>query len=53
METETPAESIGVDDAENQSFLSFKFGALIDLEKSVVFQQLRKGLWTPWTARRD
>lgn len=32
METETPAVSIVVDDAENQSFLSCKFGALIDLE---------------------
>jgi hypothetical protein len=37
METETPAESIVVDEAENQSFLSLKFGALIDLEKSVFF----------------
>jgi hypothetical protein len=41
METETPAESIVVDDAENQSFLGCKFGAPIDLEKSVVFQQLK------------
>lgn len=49
METETPAESITVDEAENQSFLSFKFGALIDLEKSVIFQQLRTRLWTIWT----
>jgi hypothetical protein len=48
METETPAESIVVDEAENQSFLGFKFGAIIDLEKSVVFQQLRKRLWTTW-----
>src|SRR5215471_15363451 len=48
METETPAESIVVDEAQNQSFLSFKFGALIDLEKSVIFQQLRTRLWTIW-----
>jgi hypothetical protein len=51
METETPAESIIVDEAENQSFLGFKFGALINSEKSVDFQQLRKTL-RPWTARR-
>jgi len=49
METETPAESIVVDEAQNQSFLSFKFGALTDLEKSVIFQQLRTRLWTIWT----
>jgi hypothetical protein len=48
METETPAESLVVDEAENQSFLGFKFGALIDLEKSVVSQQLRKTLSTTW-----
>lgn len=52
METETPAEPIIVDEAENQSFLGFKFGALINSEKSVDFQQLRKTL-RPWTARRD
>jgi hypothetical protein len=46
METETPAESIIVDEAENQSFLGFKFGALINSEKSVDFQQLRKTLST-------
>ena len=33
METETPAESLVVDEAENQSFLGFKFGALVHLEK--------------------
>ena len=44
METETPAEPIIVDEAENQSFLGFKFGALINSEKSVDFQQLRKTL---------
>jgi len=49
METQTPAESIVVDEAENQSFLRFKFGARIDLEKSVIFQQLRPRLWTIWT----
>jgi hypothetical protein len=37
METETPAESIVVDEAENQSFLGFKLEALIHLEKTVVF----------------
>jgi hypothetical protein len=42
METQTPTESIVLDEAENQSFLGFKLGALINLEKSVVFQQLRK-----------
>src|SRR5260370_42589190 len=46
METETPAEPIIVDEAENQSFLGFKFGALINSEKSVDFQQLRKTLST-------
>ena len=35
METETPAEPIVVDEAENQSFLAFKFGALINSEKKV------------------
>jgi hypothetical protein len=30
METETAAEYIVVDEAENQSFLGFKFGALIN-----------------------
>jgi hypothetical protein len=53
METETPAVSIVVDEAENQPFLGFKFGALINSEKSVVFQQLRKTLSTTWTARRN
>jgi hypothetical protein len=48
MEMETPAESIVVDEAENQPFLGFKFGALINSEKSVVFQQLRKTLSTTW-----
>src|ERR1700757_390648 len=46
METETPAEPIIVDEAENQSFFGFKFGALINSEKSVDFQQLRKTLST-------
>ena len=46
METETPAEPIVVDEAGNQSFLGFKFGALINSEKSVDFQQLRKTLST-------
>jgi hypothetical protein len=32
METETPAEPIIVDEAENQSFFGFKFGALINSE---------------------
>jgi hypothetical protein len=42
METKIPAESIVPDEAENQSFLGFKLEALIHLEKSVAFQQLRK-----------
>jgi hypothetical protein len=45
METETPAESTVLDEAENQSFLGFKLKALIHLGKSVVFQQLRKRLY--------
>src|SRR4029450_12564133 len=48
METETAAEPIVVDEAENKPFLGFKFGALINSEKSVVFQQLRKTLSTTW-----
>ena len=35
-----------LNEAENQSFLGFKFGALINSEKSVDFQQLRKTLST-------
>ena len=35
MEMETRAESIVLDRAENQSLLGLKFGALINLEKSV------------------
>jgi hypothetical protein len=42
VEAETSAESIILDEAENQSFLGFIFGTLINSEKSVVFQQLRK-----------
>jgi hypothetical protein len=47
METKIPAESIVPDEAENQSFLGFKLEALIHLEKSAVFQQLRgRDQWT-------
>jgi hypothetical protein len=38
-----PAESIALDEAENQAFLGFKFGSTINLEKNVVFQQLPRG----------
>jgi hypothetical protein len=38
-----PAESIALDEAENQAFLGFKFGSAHNLEKNVVFQQLPRG----------
>jgi hypothetical protein len=45
METESPAETIVLDEPENQSFFGFQIGADINLEKSVVvFQKLRKSL---------
>jgi len=43
MKTEARPESIVPDEAENQSFLSLKFGTVINLEKNVVFQQLPHG----------
>jgi hypothetical protein len=52
MEAEPPAESTVLDEAENQSFLGSKLGVLIHLEKSVVFQQLRKRLYIPRTDAR-
>jgi hypothetical protein len=36
METKTPAGTIVLDEAENQSFLGFKFGAHINLEKGAL-----------------
>jgi hypothetical protein len=52
METQTPAEPIIVDEAENQSFLGFKFGALINSEKVWIFSNCGRRS-RPWTARRD
>jgi hypothetical protein len=40
MEMETRAESIVLDQAENQSLLGLKFGALINLENSVFFSKI-------------
>ena len=42
MEAETPAESIVLDEPQNQSFLGSKLGSAHPFRKNVVFQQLRK-----------
>jgi hypothetical protein len=50
MEAETPAESIVLDEAQNQSFLGSKLGALIHLERMWFFSNCgRDGMdWRLW-----
>jgi hypothetical protein len=40
---ETPVPNSILDEAENQSFLSFELGTIVNLEKNVLFQQLPRG----------